>query len=90
MPTDPFRQTGDVGDPAKLELLEALLVVQLPSLRVGEYSIRILGIRAEAPPPKQQFFKTRVERNVVLGVLRLSSVYTSTEIAALNDEAVRF
>ena len=29
MPTNPFRQTDDVGDPAKLALLEALLVVRL-------------------------------------------------------------
>ena len=60
MPTDPFRQTDDVGDPPKLALLEALLVIRLSSLRVGEYPIPILGIGVEAPPPKQQFFETRV------------------------------
>jgi hypothetical protein len=39
MPTDPLWQTNDVGDPAKLALLEALLVIRLPSLWVGEYAL---------------------------------------------------
>ncbi len=84
MPTDPLRQTDDVGDPAKLALLEALLVIRLSSLWIGEDPIPILGIGAEAPPPKQQFFQTRVERNVVLGVFRLRRVDPSTDRAALN------
>ena len=55
-------KTDEFGDPAKSVLLEVLLVVRLPCLQIGEYPIPILGKRTEAPPPKQQFFKTLVER----------------------------
>src|ERR1700677_1485504 len=55
MPPYPVGKTDEFGDPAKLALLEALLVVRLPCLRIGEYPIPILGKRTEAPPPKQQF-----------------------------------
>jgi hypothetical protein len=37
-------ETDDLGYPAKLALLEALLMVRLPGLRVGENPILILGI----------------------------------------------
>ena len=60
MPPYPVWKTDELGYPAKLALLEALLVVRLPSLWIGENPISILGIGTEAPPPKQQFFKTQV------------------------------
>jgi hypothetical protein len=43
MPPYPVRKADEFGDPAKLALLEALLVVRLPGLRIGEYPIPILG-----------------------------------------------
>jgi hypothetical protein len=75
MPPDAVRQADEFGDPVELMLLEAFLVKGLPGLRIGEYPIPILGKRTEAPPPKQQFFKTLVERNIVFRVFRLGFVY---------------
>ena len=44
MPPDPFRHTDEFGHPAKLAILEALLVIRLPGLWVGEDPILILGL----------------------------------------------
>lgn len=44
MPPYPVSKTNEFGDPAKLALLEALLVVWLSSLWIGEDPIPILGI----------------------------------------------
>ncbi len=60
MPPDAVRQADEFGNPVELMLLEAFLVEGLSGLRIGEDPISILGIGTEAPPPKQQFFKTQV------------------------------
>lgn len=78
MPTDSLRETDEFGDPAKLTLLQALLVVRLASLRIGENLILILGKGAEVPPTKQQFFETKIERHIVLRILRLHLVDPTT------------
>ena len=88
VPTDSLRETDEFGDPAKLTLLQALLVVRLAGLRIGENPILILGEGAEAPPPQQQFFETKVQRHIVLRILRLHLIDPSTDRAALNQKGV--
>jgi hypothetical protein len=90
MPPDPVRQADEFSDPLELALLEALLVVGLPGLRIGEDPICIAGILAEGPPFKQQSFETQIERNIVLGIFRLHRINPSADKAALNHEGVRF
>jgi hypothetical protein len=51
MPTDPFRPTDDVGDPAKLALLETLLVIRLSSLWIGEDPTLTFDARRDALNP---------------------------------------
>jgi len=63
-------------------------VVRLAGLRIGEDPILILGKGAEAPPPKQQFFETKVQRHIVLRILRLHLIDPSTDRAALNQKGV--
>ena len=76
------------ANPPKLTLLQALLVVRLAGLRIGENPIRIFRVGAEAPPPQQQFFQTKIEGDVILRILRLYLVDPSTDRAALHQKSV--